>query len=125
LAHYILPVAISHITADIPVPANSESNWEGKSDGTLKRITIGCYTQYYSTDFSSSAGVRSTLSEATSEGVGLLDRLSWSSAEIRNWMIDASLSGQAPQDPDAGLISIGPLVDALEPHNLRLGDWLA
>jgi hypothetical protein len=54
-----------------------------------------------------------------------MGRLSWSSAEIRNWMIDARSSTHAPLDQATGLTSIGPLVDALEQPNLRLGDWLA
>ena len=120
----MLPVAISHVATNIPAPASSESNWEGKSDSRLKCIAISQDTEYHSTDFGSSAGVRSTLSEASSDA-GLLDRLSWSSADIRNWTIDAHLNGQTTQDPDARLTSIGPVVDALEPHNLRLGDWLA
>lgn len=106
LAHYMLPVAISQIKASIPTPASSESNWEGKND-----------------DFGSSAGVRSTLSEAMFEDTGLMNRLSWSPAEIRNWMDDAS--GPASQDLATGLVPNGPLVDTLEPTNMRLGDWLA
>lgn len=57
------------------------------------------------------------------EDTGLMNRLSWSPAEIRNWMDDAS--GPASQDLATGLVPNGPLVDTLEPTNMRLGDWLA